>query len=121
MLPAPATSRRAFPQSDTVVLYTEIYDNITARQPRRLDVAVRLVSETGTEVFVSRDELSNGLASLGTTGAQGGKPWDIYGYAKQIPLKGVAPGRYLLRVEAQIRGNVDGAKPASRETVITVQ
>ena len=86
-LPAPATSRRAFPQSDTVVLYTEIYDNVTAKQPRRIDVAVRLMSETGTEVFASRDELSNGLASLGTTGAQGGNPWDIYGYAKQIPLK----------------------------------
>jgi len=120
LLPAPATSRRAFPRSDTIALYTEIYDNISSRQPRRIEVAVRLLSETGTEVFVSRDELANGIASLGTTGAQGGKAWDMYGYAKGIPLKELAPGRYLLRVEAQVRGNIDDVKPAARETLITV-
>ena len=119
LLPAAATSRRAFPQSDTIALYTEIYDNITSKQPRRIEVAVRLLSETGTEVFVSRDELTNGLASLGTTGAQGGKAWDTYGYAKGIPLKELPPGRYLLRVEAQVRGD-DDVKPVARETLITV-
>jgi VWFA-related protein len=119
LLPAPATSRRAFPRSDTIALYTEIYDNITSKQPRRIEVAVRLLSETGTEVFVSRDELTNGLASLGTAGAQGGKAWDTYGYAKGIPLKELPPGRYLLRVETQVRGD-DDVKPATRETLITI-
>ena len=58
----------------------------------------------------SRDELANGTS--------GEKPWEIYGYAKRIPLKGLAPGRYVLRIEAAVRGK-DGA-PATREAPITI-
>ena len=104
LLPAPATSRREFPRADLLALYTEIYDNDTSRQARRIDVTVRLVGEDGTEVLGSRDELANG----GPTE----KPWEIYGYAKQIPLKTLSPGRYVLRVEAAVRGR-DRA-PATR-------
>jgi VWFA-related protein len=111
LLPAPATSRREFPRGDTVALYTELYDNNTSREPRRFEVSVRLLSETGTEVFASREELANGAAT--------NKPWDVFGYVKELSLKDVAPGRYVLRVEAQIRGN-DDVKPVSRETLITV-
>jgi VWFA-related protein len=111
LLPAPATSRREFPQSDLLALYTEIYDNDTSRQPRHIDVSVRLVSEQGTEVLVSRDELVNGTA--------GEKPWDIYGFAKRIPLKGIAPGRYVLRVDAAVRGQ--DAAPVTREAPITIR
>ncbi len=111
LLPAPATSRREFPQSDVLALYTEIYDNDTSRQPRHIDVSLRVVSENGTEVLVSRDELVNGTA--------GEKPWDIYGFAKRIPLKGLAPGRYVLRMEAAVRGK-DGAT-ATREAPITIR
>jgi len=111
LLPAPATSRRDFPRSDVLALYTEIYDNDSSRQARRVDVTVRLISETGSKVFESRDELENGAVS-------GEKPWEIYGYAKRIPLKEIAPGRYLLRVEAAVRGRDE--PPAARESVITV-
>jgi VWFA-related protein len=111
LLPAPATSRREFPQSDVLALYTEIYDNDTSRQPRHIDVSVRVVSEQGTEVLVSRDELVNGTS--------GEKPWDIYGFAKRIPLKALAPGRYVLLVEAAVRGQ-ETAK-ATREAPITVR
>src|SRR5687767_13781774 len=111
LLPAPATSRREFPQSDVLALYTEIYDNDTSSQPRHIDVSLRVVSENGTEVLVSRDELVNGTS--------GEKPWDIYGFAKRIPLKGLAPGRYVLRMEAAVRGK-DGAT-AMREAPITIR
>jgi VWFA-related protein len=111
LLPAPATSRREFPQSDVLALYTEIYDNDTSRQPRHIDVSLRVVSESGTELLVSRDELVNG--------ASGEKPWDVYGYAKRIPLKGLAPGRYVVRIEAAVRGK-DGAA-ATREAPITIR
>ncbi len=120
ILPAAATSRREFSQGDLLALYTEVYDNISSRQPRRIDVAIRLLSESGTEVFVSRDDIPNGPSASGAGGAQGDKPWEIYGYVREISLKDVPPGRYLLRVEARVRGNVDDAKPASRETLITV-
>jgi VWFA-related protein len=113
LLPAAATARREFPTGDTIALYTEIYDNISSRQARRIDVAIRLLSEDGKEVFTSKDELAN-MAKPGE------KPWEIYAYPKQISLKDVPAGRYLLRVDAQVRGEVDDAKPAFRETVITV-
>ena len=38
LLPAPATSRREFPRTDVLALYTEIYDNDTSRQARHIDV-----------------------------------------------------------------------------------
>jgi hypothetical protein len=110
LLPAPATSQREFPQSDVLALYTEIYDNDTSRQPRHIDVSLRVISQNGSEVIASRDELVNG--------ASGEKPWDLYGYATRIPLKGLAPGRYVLRVEAAVRGN--GGATAVREAPITV-
>src|SRR5688572_20920255 len=110
LLPAPATSRREFPQSDVLALYTEVYDNDTSRQPRHIDVSLRVVSEEGAEVLVSREELVNGTS--------GEKPWDIYGFAKRIPLKALAPGRYVLRVEAVVRGGETA--PATREAIITV-
>jgi hypothetical protein len=72
---------------------------------------VRLLSEDGTDVFSSRDELANGVP--------GEKPWEIYGYSHQLSLKDVPPGRYLLRVEVQARNNED-VKPAARETLIRV-
>jgi hypothetical protein len=111
LLPAPATSRREFPQSDVLAFYTEVYDNDTSRQARHIDVTVRLISEEGTDVLVSRDELINGTS--------GEKPWDLYGYAKRIPLKGFAPGRYVLRVNAAVRGQ-DGAG-AIREAPLTIR
>lgn len=111
LLPAPATSRRDFPLGDVLALYTEIYDNDSSRQARRVEVTVRLVSESGTDVVVSHDELENGTA--------GEKPWEIFGYAKRIPLKELAPGRYLLRVEAAVRGQ--NQPPATREAPITIR
>jgi VWFA-related protein len=111
VLPAAATSKRQFPQGDNLALYTELYDNITSRQARRVEVAVRLLSETGTEVYASKEELANGAGTE--------KPWEIFGYAKQLSLKDVAPGRYVLRVEARVPADND-VKPVSRETLITV-
>ena len=110
MLPAPATSRREFAQSDTLAVLAEIYDNISSQQPRQIDTNVRLLAEDGREVFAARDSLQNGSA----------RNWNVYGYTRDIPLQNIGPGRYLLRVEAQVRGNRDGARPVESETVLTV-
>jgi hypothetical protein len=111
LLPAPATSRREFPRSDLLALYTEIYDNDKSQAARHIDITVRLISEDGSKVFESRDDVANGASG-------GEKPWEIYGYAKRIPLKEIAPGRYLVRVEAAVRGRDEA--PAAREALITV-
>ena len=112
VMPAPATSRREFSQRDLIALYTEIYDNLGAQMARHIDVVVRVVSEDGKEVFAVRDVLENG-------GVAPKKPWDLYGYSREIALKNIAPGRYAVRVEAQVRGNKD-VKPVAREALITV-
>ena len=114
LLPGAPTTRREFPKADTLALLTEIYDNSSSQQPRTIDVAVRLLGEDGREVFTARDTLDN-------AGAKDAKHWDAYTYVKELSLKDVAPGRYLLRVESQGRGSLSGAKPAASETVITVR
>jgi hypothetical protein len=114
LLPGAPTTRREFPKGDALALLTEIYDNSSSQQPRTIDVAVRLLGEDGREVFTARDTIDN-------TGAKDAKHWDAYTYVKELSLKDVAPGRYLLRVESQGRGGLSNAKPAASETVITVR
>jgi hypothetical protein len=94
-----------------VTLLAELYDNNKSVQPRRIDVVTHLLAETGSEAFTARDTLSN---------SADGKRWSVYAYTRQIPLQNVAPGRYLLRVEAQLRDNTKES-PAVRETLITVR
>jgi VWFA-related protein len=109
LLPGPAVSRRTFTRNDTLTIFAEIYDNISRSQPRQIDTAVSLVSETGQEVFNARDSVPNhGNAAQ----------WTVYELARDIPLKNIAPGRYLVKVEAKVRGNTN---PVVRETLITVQ
>ena len=71
-----------------------------------------MISENGTEVPAVRDDYQRRRAPQ--------KAWNIYGYKTEFALKDILPGRYALRVEAQVRGNVGDAKPFARETLITV-
>ncbi len=112
LMPTSATSRRAFLWSDVLSVYAEVYDNITNRQTRNIDVRVKLISDDGKEVYTAQESLTNGGASA----------WTAYGYMRQIPLKEVPAGRYVLRVETQLRGATgDNATPAVRETVVTIR
>ena len=112
LLPGSATSRREFRQSDTLSLLSEIYDNNVSRQLRNIDTTVRLIGESGIEAFTAHDSLTNGGVDT--------QKWEAFSYAKDIRLKSVAPGRYLLRVEADVRGTNATDRP-SIETVITVR
>jgi hypothetical protein len=110
LLQGAAVSRRTFARNDTLTIFAEIYDNSSDRQPRQIDAAVSLVSEHGQEVFSARDKIPNpGDATR----------WTAYGLARDIPLKDIAPGRYLLKLEVTTR---DRQHPAvARETLITVR
>jgi len=90
-------------------VFGEIYDTGSARDARRIEVTVALVGDDGTAAFSSRETL--------TTSAAGEKGTRIP-IAKQIPLKDMRPGRYVLRAEARLLGG--GANPVSRETTLTV-
>jgi len=108
-LPSPATSRRTFRQNDTLSMFTEIYDNSSSREARRIEVVSTLVGEDGVAAFSSRESVSAGPADVKMSRIP---------VAKQIPLKEVRPGHYVLRIEARLLGG--GANPVSRETPVTV-
>ena len=112
LLGAPSTSRRAFDNAETLAWMTEIYDNSSPKQRKQIDVSARLIDETGREAYASRDVLSNGEG--------GAAKWQAFGYTGRIPLKDVAPGRYLLRVEALDRA-AESRQPVAAQTVITVR
>ena len=112
VLPAPATSRRTFAQDDVLAVLAEIYDNNPSRQARQIEMSARLIADGGREIFVARDSLGNG-------GSDNAKNWETFSFKREIPLKDVLPGRYLLRIEARDRARTNDA-PAATETVITV-
>jgi VWFA-related protein len=115
ILPGPAVSRRMFARTDTVTVLAEIYDNSSSKQPRQIDTTVALVAESGQEIFHARDSVSN--PSTPAPAGNDGR-WSTHGLTRDIPLKDIAPGRYLLRVEVSLRGS---STPVVRETLITVR
>ena len=110
-LPAPATTRRTFGRNDVVSIFTEIYDTNPSRDARRIEVITTLAGEGGDPAFSSRESLSGGATSPDVKGLR-------IPVTKQIALKDVRPGRYVLRVEARLLGN--DANRVSRETAVTV-
>jgi VWFA-related protein len=110
VLPGAATSRRTFVTSDVLGLHAEIYAAV-GQVTQRIDVTTRLIAASGQDVSVGRDELTGGLAA-------GREKSATYSLSRTIPLRDVAPGSYLLRVEAQRRGDAD--RMAVRETPITI-
>ena len=92
VLPAPPTAMRDFPRSDTLALFAEVYDNQTRRAAPRRD------QDDGDWPTTARSSTprrtSGGARSWRAKGAATATP-------PSIPLKELAPGRYVLRVEAQ--------------------
>ena len=108
LLPGPLSTHREFPQADEVALFAEVYDN-SADRPHKVNIRASLKAEGGQSVFQTSEERD----SSELKGSSGG-----YGFSTRIPLKDVAPGLYVLRVEAQSQL---GDRPlVARETVIRV-
>lgn len=100
-LPAPATSRRTFNRNDVISAFVEMYDNSSSGKTQ-LELVTTLVGEDGSAAFSSRETVNGSRIPI----------------RKQIPLKDIRPGRYVLRMEARLLGG--GEKPAARETTVTV-
>jgi VWFA-related protein len=92
-LPGPPTVTREFRSGEELALLSEIYDNET-KSPHRVDIATTLRSDDGREVFRHED----GRASSELGGGRAG-----YGHTARVPLKGLSPGLYVLKVEARSR------------------
>jgi len=108
LLPGPLSTLREFPVGDELAIFTEVYDN-TAATPHKVDISAVLKAEAGLTVFQTREERD----SAELQGSSGG-----YGFAARIPLGDVAPGLYLLRVEAASR--VGNQPPVAREVLFRV-
>jgi hypothetical protein len=93
VMPAPPAGSRVFPQNDELALFAEVYDN-TASTPHKVDIAATVTSDDGKVVFKTDDVRD----STELQGQRGG-----YGYAARIPLTGMPPGLYVLKVEARSR------------------
>jgi hypothetical protein len=106
-LPGAVTSRREFPSGDKLALYAELYGNNPSQARQDIDVSLRLISETGEDLFHSNDTIVNESRQSGR--------WDIAG---EISLEDADPGRYVLRVEARMRAS--DVNPIIRQTLLTV-
>jgi VWFA-related protein len=109
VMPGPAVSLRSFPQNDEMVLFAEVYDN-AAGTPHKVDITSTITTNEGRVLFKT-DEVRDS-SDLG--GQRGG-----YGYTTRIPMKDLAPGTYVLTVQAKSR--LANAAPASREVVFKVE
>lgn len=109
VLPAPPTAMREFVQADTLTLFTEVYDNAVST-PHRVAITASVLADDGKVVFTTSDERKSDELQ-GSTGG--------YGYKTQVPLSGIAPGRYVLRVEA--KSLVGNSTPIKREVEFRVK
>jgi VWFA-related protein len=108
LLPAPLTTYRDFSQADEIAVFTEVYE-LAGGPAHKVEINLTMKSEGGQTAFQTRDERD----SSELAGSSGG-----YGFSARIPLKDIAPGLYVLRVEAQSR--VADRATVSRETVVRV-
>jgi VWFA-related protein len=91
LLPSQPTAIRDFPQNDQLALFTEVYDNQT-KVAHRVSIKTTVIADDGKVVYTHEDERK----SEELKGGKGGG----YGYTTAIDTKTLAPGRYVLRVEA---------------------
>ncbi len=108
VLPAPPVARRTFPSGDEMAVFAEVYD-MESTVPHRVDIAATVTTNAGTVMMKTEQERS----SSELRGAAGG-----YGFTARLPLAGVAPGAYVLTVEA--RSRLSGNPSVRRDIRFTV-
>jgi hypothetical protein len=109
ILPGSPTAIREFPSGDQLTLAVDVYDNKVAT-PHRVEIRTSMTADDGGVVFSATDERrTEELKGVNGT----------YGHVATIPLKGVAPGRYVLRVEA--RSTVSNGGSIAREIELLVR
>jgi hypothetical protein len=91
-------------------MYTEVYETLKDTVPHTVALTAQLRAEGGTVVRSVSDERS----SSELKGTRGG-----YGFAAQLPLDDVAPGIYVIHVEA--RANVGDRPAVSKDIQIRVR
>jgi hypothetical protein len=109
-LPGNITSTREFTLGDTLGIYTEVYETLKNATSHTVTLTAQLRAEGGTVVRAVSDERS----SAELQGTRGG-----YGFSAQLPLTDVAPGLYVIHVEA--RANTGDRPTVSKDVQIRVR
>ena len=107
VLPAAPTAIRDFPRGDELTVYAEIYDQITT--PHKVEITTTATADDGRVMYSRSDQQTSESLQ---------KPGDGFGHVATIPLRDVAPGRYVLRVHGR---SSTGAGAALRELEFTVR
>ena len=97
-LPGPPTVARVFGRDESLTLMAEVYDR--SRAPNAVDVVTTLRNAAGAEVFRREGK---------RTGAELKSAKGVYQYLATVPLSGLAPGSYVLTVEASSGGRPESA------------
>jgi len=109
VLPAPPVAARAFAQNDELAVFTEVYDN-SGNAPHKVDITTSVLTDEGRVLY--KNEESRDSSEL--QGAKGG-----YGYTSRVPLSEIAPGSYVLNVEARSRlGDSPSTKRQVQFTIV---
>lgn len=109
VLPLPPTTAREFGQDEVMAVFTEVYDNTTVAN-HAVDISTQVIADDGKVVFKTSEPRTKSELQ----GGRGG-----YGHMAQVPLKELAPGLYVVRVEAISR--VTDVKPVSRDVQFRVR
>jgi VWFA-related protein len=92
ILPTPPTAARTFASGEVIDVYAEIYDNIL-QVAHGFDITTTVQAANGSTAFSSHAQHSSEASTTGQT----------FPYSVEVPLKGLAAGSYLLRVEVRSR------------------
>jgi VWFA-related protein len=106
-LGGPPTTARAFDATDTLSAYVELVD-AGATAIRDVDILTVVRDARGRDVVRSPQPKANGRVAAGRS----------FAYAVDLPLQALAPGRYVLRIEARASGL---AEPLARELSFDVR
>ena len=109
LLPASPITTREFGASDELAILAEVYDNKIG-QPHKVRLTTTVLADDGRAIVTQNDERSTSEFE----GTRGG-----FGYTPKIPLRGLAAGLYVLRVEA--RSTLDADTVVTREIQFRVR
>src|ERR1051325_7759582 len=107
-LPGPPVATREFEAGDTLMFFTEFYEN-GANNPHKVDLKAELRAGDGRVVLTASEERESSEVKGG-----GG-----YGFAGRLPLSDLTPGLYVLHVEGKSRVGSDNM--ASKDIQIQIK
>jgi hypothetical protein len=98
-LPLPPTASREFDRRDTVIVFSEVYDNrTTSSEP--IELVTSIADSSGKVVYRAQEEIERSSFEPKR------KSWT---HRLDVPLKDLAEGAYVLRVDARERGRESSA------------